>query len=75
MEIGQEVVNIDPRYFRPAEVDLLIGDASKAKEKLGWEPKHSLDELIAEMVNSDKELFKREEYLKKGGFDIRNQYE
>ena len=75
LEIGQEVVNIDPRYFRPAEVDLLIGDASKAKEKLGWEPKHSLDELIAEMVNSDKELFKREEYLKKGGFDIRNQYE
>ena len=72
---GQEVISIDPRYFRPAEVDLLIGDASKAKEKLGWEPKHSLAELVHDMVQSDLKLFRREEYLKNGGFAIRNQYE
>lgn len=52
---GQEVVAIDPRYFRPAEVDLLIGDASKAKEKLGWEPVYTLEEMVAEMVASDLE--------------------
>ncbi|MCB0543664.1 MAG: GDP-mannose 4,6-dehydratase, partial [Saprospiraceae bacterium] len=72
---GQEVISIDPRYFRPAEVELLIGDASKAKEKLGWEPKHSLAELVHDMVQSDLKLFRREEYLKNGGFAIRNQYE
>jgi GDPmannose 4,6-dehydratase len=75
LEVGQEVLAVDPRYFRPAEVDLLIGDASKAKAVLGWEPKYSLSELISEMVDSDKALFKKEEYLKKGGFDIRNQFE
>lgn len=72
---GQEVIAIDPRYFRPAEVDLLIGDATKAKEKLGWEAKHSLEELVHDMVQSDLKLFQREEYLKNGGFTIRNQYE
>jgi GDPmannose 4,6-dehydratase len=72
---GQELIAIDPRYFRPAEVELLIGDASKAAEKLGWSPKHSLAELVHDMVQSDLKLFKREEYLKNGGFTIRNQYE
>jgi len=72
---GQEVISIDPRYFRPAEVDLLIGDATKAKEKLGWAPKHTLAELVQDMVQSDLKLFRREEYLKNGGFSIRNQYE
>ncbi len=56
LKIGQEVVKIDPNYFRPAEVDQLQGDASKAKEKLGWEPKIDLQELISEMVNSDLKL-------------------
>ena len=72
---GQEVIAVDPRYFRPAEVDLLVGDASKAKSKLGWTAKCPLEELVGEMVNSDLKLFQREEYLKTGGFDIRNQYE
>jgi GDPmannose 4,6-dehydratase len=50
---GKLVVGIHPRYFRPAEVDTLIGDASKAKEKLGWEPKYSLDDMITEMIHED----------------------
>ncbi len=67
---GQEIIMIDPFYFRPTEVDLLIGDATKAKTKLGWEPRHSLDELIAEMVTGDLQHVKRDHYLKKGGFVI-----
>jgi len=72
---GQVLLEVDPRYFRPAEVDLLIGDASKARKQLGWTPQHTLEQLVQEMVMSDLELFKREEYLKQGGFEIRNQYE
>jgi GDPmannose 4,6-dehydratase len=53
LKIGEIVVEVDPKYYRPTEVDLLIGDARKAKEKLGWEPKYNLDELVKEMVNSD----------------------
>ncbi|MBI3481984.1 MAG: GDP-mannose 4,6-dehydratase, partial [Bacteroidetes bacterium] len=64
---GQEVVKIDPKYFRPTEVELLIGDPTKAKTKLGWEPKYNLDALVKEMVSSDLELFKRDHYLKEGG--------
>ncbi|MBX2890006.1 MAG: GDP-mannose 4,6-dehydratase [Saprospiraceae bacterium] len=75
ISVGQEVVAIDPRYFRPAEVDLLIGDPSKAKTKLGWSAKHSLEELVQDMVQSDLKLFEREEYLKSGGFAIQNQFE
>ncbi len=75
MAVGQEVIAVDPRYFRPAEVELLIGDATKAKEQLGWTPTHTLPSLIHEMVQSDLLLFKREEYLKLGGFVIRNQFE
>lgn len=56
--IGKEVVAVDPNYFRPTEVDLLIGDATKAKEKLGWQPKYSLNELVKEMVASDLETYK-----------------
>ncbi len=72
---GREVICIDPRYFRPAEVDLLVGDATKAKEKLGWSPTHTLAELVRDMVQSDLHLFQREEYLKQGGFAIKNQFE
>jgi GDPmannose 4,6-dehydratase len=60
LEIGTTVVRVDPRYFRPTEVDLLIGDAFKAQQKLGWKPKYDLDALVEEMVLSDVELFKRD---------------
>jgi GDPmannose 4,6-dehydratase len=58
LTIGQEVIKIDPRYFRPAEVDLLVGDASKAMKKLNWQPKYSLNYLIEEMVGHDLEILK-----------------
>jgi GDPmannose 4,6-dehydratase len=72
---GDTVIEIDKRYFRPTEVDLLIGDASKAKEKLGWKPKYSLDEMIQEMVDADIELFKKDKLLKDSGFNILNRFE
>ncbi len=72
---GQEVVVIDPGYFRPTEVALLIGDATKAKEKLGWEPKYSLKELVAEMVAADLNSFKQEKVLLDSGFHVSRQYE
>jgi len=55
--VGKEIINIDPTYYRPTEVDLLVGDASKAKEKLGWTPQITLDQMIEEMVLSDLKLF------------------
>ena len=73
--VGQEVIAVDPRYFRPAEVDLLVGDASKALEKLGWSPKHSLADLVHDMVQSDLRLFHRERFLKEGGFEVLGQHE
>ena len=69
------LVEIDKNYYRPTEVDLLIGDASKAKKILNWEPKIELESLIKEMVKSDVTLFKKDIHLKKGGFDSLNQYE
>lgn len=57
LQIGKEIVNIDPSYYRPTEVDLLVGDASKAKNKLGWTPRYTLDQMIEEMVLSDLKLF------------------
>lgn len=72
---GKVVVAVDPKYFRPTEVDLLIGDATKAKTKLGWEPKYDLPMLVNEMVKADVDLFKKEKLLKESGFPIRNQYE
>ncbi|PWT74352.1 MAG: GDP-mannose 4,6-dehydratase [Bacteroidetes bacterium] len=72
---GTKVVVVDPTYFRPTEVDLLIGDASKAKKKLGWTPKYDLPMLVKEMVNADIELFRKEKVLKESGFYIKNQYE
>lgn len=67
---GATVVAVDPRYFRPAEVDQLLGDPSKAKAKLGWEPKVQLSELVKMMVAHDLELAKRDLHLKEGGFTI-----
>jgi len=72
IEIGKELIVIDPKYFRPTEVELLIGDASKAKTKLGWEPEYSLQDLVTEMMQSDLQLMKREAFLKLGGFEILN---
>ncbi len=72
---GKTLVAVDPRYFRPTEVELLVGDASKAKAVLGWEPTHTLAQLCAEMVASDVALFKRDKYLLDGGHDILNQHE
>ncbi len=72
---GTEVVAVDPRYYRPTEVDLLIGDATKAREKLGWAPTFTLGEMIREMVVADLELFRRDKFLHESGFDIKKQYE
>ncbi len=69
------LVRIDPKYFRPTEVDLLLGDPTKAKRKLGWEPEYDLDGLIADMVESDLELMKKEYYLKNGGYHTLNYFE
>ncbi|BBB31919.1 GDPmannose 4,6-dehydratase [Thermotomaculum hydrothermale] len=68
--IGESVIEVDPKYFRPAEIDILVGDYSKAKEKLGWEPKHTVDDLIRDMVENDLEKNYRDVVLKKCGFKI-----
>ncbi|NNC82684.1 MAG: GDP-mannose 4,6-dehydratase [Flavobacteriales bacterium] len=69
------LVEIDPKYFRPTEVELLIGDPSKAYEKLGWRHKHGFEELVKEMVQADLQLFERDEYLLKGGHKVMNYHE
>jgi GDPmannose 4,6-dehydratase len=69
-KLGQEVVAVDPNYFRPTEVDLLIGDATKAKEKLGWRPKYTLPEMVKEMVAYDLQLFRKHKTLLEAGFHI-----
>ena len=73
--LNTSIVEVDPQYFRPTEVDLLIGDATKARTKLGWSPKYNLDTLIDEMILSDIKLFKKEKFLKDGGFTILNYFE
>lgn len=75
IQLGQTVVKVDPKYFRPTEVDLLIGDPSKAKQKLGWMPKYTLPMLVKDMVDNDLQLMRKEEYLRKGGFTIMNYFE
>lgn len=72
---GQEIVKIDPKYFRPAEVDLLVGDATKSREKLGWRPSYTLKEIIREMVASDLVSLQKEKLLIDAGFQIAMQYE
>lgn len=72
---GKTIVEIDPKYFRPTEVDLLIGDATKARKILGWKPKYQLSELVKEMVASDLKLFSRDLYLLEGGYKVLNQHE
>lgn len=73
--IGSVVVGVDPQYFRPTEVDLLIGNAEKSKKKLGWEPVYSLTDLVHDMMVSDIKLMKKESYLREGGYRILNYFE
>jgi GDPmannose 4,6-dehydratase len=73
--LGKEVVKVDPRYYRPTEVDLLLGDATKAKEILGWKPKHDLKSLVDDMMSSDLKLFERDKYLVEGGHQAMEYHE
>ncbi len=75
LEIGKEVLAVDPKYFRPTEVDLLIGDPTKAKTKLGWECKYDLAALVQDMMQSDLSLMKKDQYLKDGGYKTLNYFE
>jgi GDPmannose 4,6-dehydratase len=72
---GDEIIAIDPRYFRPTEVDLLLGDPTKSKTILGWKPKHDVNSLLKEMVDADLDLMRRDTHLKQGGFRIYNYHE
>jgi GDPmannose 4,6-dehydratase len=75
LQPGKVVVSVDPKYFRPTEVELLIGDATKAREKLGWEPKYTLKEMVSEMVAYDIRHFEKENILKAAGYDFLPKYE
>jgi GDPmannose 4,6-dehydratase len=75
LETGRVVVAVDSNYFRPTEVDLLLGDATKAKMKLGWEPKYDLPALVSEMVQADLNLFEKQKMLLENGYAVMNQYE
>ena len=74
-DTGKILVEIDPRYFRPAEVEILIGDPSKAFSRLGWKPKVQLPQLVKMMVDNDVKLAQKEQYLKNGGYEVNNYYE
>lgn len=75
LEIGKNVIGVDKRYYRPTEVELLIGDPSKANKKLNWTPKYDLPALIKDMVTSDLKLMKKERYLREGGYKTLNYFE
>ena len=75
VEIGKEVLMVDPKYFRPTEVDLLIGNPAKAKEKLGWECQYNLEDLVKDMMQSDIKLMKKEVLLKNNGYQALNYFE
>ncbi len=75
LKLGMTVVKVDPKYFRPTEVDLLLGDPTKAKSKLGWQPKYDLPALVKDMMESDLKLMKKDEYLKQGDYQTLNYFE
>ncbi|WP_321826995.1 GDP-mannose 4,6-dehydratase [Maribacter dokdonensis] len=75
LEIGKEILNVDPKYFRPTEVDLLIGNPSKAQNKLGWKCEYELKDLVKDMMQSDIKLMQKNQYLKDGGYRILNYFE
>jgi len=75
LKVGDEVLCVDPKYFRPTEVDLLLGDPTKAEEKLGWKREYKLEGLVEDMMRSDLKLMTKEQYLKDGGYAILNYFE
>jgi len=75
LKLGETVVRVDPKYFRPTEVDLLLGDPTKSKTKLGWTPKYDLQALVEDMMRSDLNLMKKDEYLKQGNYQTLNYFE
>ncbi|WP_159022655.1 GDP-mannose 4,6-dehydratase [Formosa sp. L2A11] len=75
LEIGKEVLAVDPKYFRPTEVELLIGDASKANNKLGWIPEFDLKDLVKDMMKGDLKLMQKDQFLREGGYDTLNYFE
>ncbi|NRB60108.1 MAG: GDP-mannose 4,6-dehydratase [Winogradskyella sp.] len=75
LTVGKEVLSVDPNYFRPTEVDVLIGDPTKAKEKLGWVPEYDLAGLVEDMMTSDMSLMQREKFLKSGGYERLESFE
>lgn len=75
LKLGETVVRVDPKYFRPTEVDLLLGDPTKSKTQLGWEPKYDLQALVEDMMKSDLNLMKKDEYLKQGNYKTLNYFE
>ncbi|MET1260766.1 GDP-mannose 4,6-dehydratase [Flagellimonas sp. DF-77] len=75
IEIGKEILSVDAKYFRPTEVELLIGDPTKAKTKLGWTPEYELEDLVNDMMASDLKLMQKDQYIKEGGYRILNYYE
>ncbi len=75
LESGKEVVSVDSRYFRPTEVELLIGDATKAKTKLGWQLDYNLQDLVTDMMMNDLKLMQKDQYLKEGGYETLNYFE
>lgn len=75
LEIGKNVIAVDKRYFRPTEVELLIGDPTKAQTKLGWKPKYDLPALVKDMIQGDIKLMKKEKYLRDGGYKTMNYFE
>jgi GDPmannose 4,6-dehydratase len=75
LKLGSQLIGVDPFYFRPTEVDLLIGDANKAFVKLGWKPKYDLDMLVADMMTSDLKLMRKDHFLRESGFEVTPQIE
>ena len=75
LDIGKEVLSVDPKYFRPTEVELLIGDATKANTKLGWTPEYDLKDLVKDMMTSDVSLMQKDQHIKHGGYQTFNYYE
>ena len=75
LKTGKEVINVDSNYYRPTEVDLLIGDPTKAKSELGWEPKLDINDLVNEMMTNDLKLIEKEKLIIEAGFNKKNYYE
>jgi GDPmannose 4,6-dehydratase len=75
LPVGKKVIAVDQKYFRPTEVDALLGDATKARTRLGWQPEYDIDALVSEMVDADLRLMRREQFLKNNGYEILNYFE